>query len=158
MGKKAKSKYPRRRKKHRGVRAFFTVLTFCVIVGAIIMSLTVFLKVAKVEVRGAARYKSSDIVLASGIKVGDNLFGINKFAVSDKVLKKYPYIETLKITRRLPDTFVFTVTERVPCGYIDLGEQRWIIDKTGTLLERTSVKKKINLPKILAGEPLLAPV
>lgn len=158
MGKaRGNERYRRRRKKRRGLRVFLTLLTFCIVIGAIIASLTVFLKVSKIEVNGATKYKKEDIIATSGIQKGDNLFGINKFNVSSVILKKYPYIETIKITRRLPDTFVFDVTERVICGYIDVSDQRWIVDKFGYLLERVPQKTQVKGAKILAGEPALAP-
>ncbi len=154
---KRNERYRKRRRRRRGPRIFFTLLTFCIVAGAIIASLTVFLKVAKIEVRGAARYTDAQIIESSGIQVGDNLFAVNKFAVSSKMLNEFPYLESVRITRRLPDTFVFEVTERVPCGYIDTEDQRWLIDKAGYLLERVDKTQEVQAANILSGEELLAP-
>ena len=132
---KRNERYRKRRRKRRGPRIFLTLLTFCIVIGAIVASLTVFLKVAKIEVRGAAYYTNEQIIKSSEIQVGDNLFAINKFAVSSKILADFPYLESIKITRRLPDTFIFDVTERKPCGYIDTEDQRWIIAVSYTHLD-----------------------
>lgn len=154
---KRNERYRKRRRKRRGPRIFLTLLTFCIVIGAIVASLTVFLKVAKIEVRGAAYYTNEQIIKSSEIQVGDNLFAINKFAVSSKILADFPYLESIKITRRLPDTFIFDVTERKPCGYIDTEDQRWIIDRAGYLLERVEKTKQVSGANIIAGEQLLAP-
>lgn len=147
----------RKRRRRRGLRIFLTLLTFCIVVGAIIASLTVFLKVAKIEVNGTMRYTSEQILETSGIEIGDNLFAVNKFAVRDRILETYPYIDSVEITRRLPDTFVFQVTERTACAYVDTEDQRWLVDKGGHLLERTDITQPQFIAKIVSDEPLLAP-
>lgn len=157
MAKRRKS-VQRRRRRRRGARMFWTLMTFLIVAGAIIASLTVFLKVARVDLSGATRYTAEEIIETSEIKVGDNLFGVNKFAVKEKILSDYPYIEDIKITRRLPDTFVFAVTERTPCGYIEANDCKWIIDSKGFLLERVEKEEEIALAAIVSGEELMAPV
>lgn len=147
-----------RRRRRRGAKIFWSLVTFLIVAGAIIASLTVFLKVARIDVEGALRYTSEEIIETSQIKVGDNLFGINEFAVRDKILGDYPYIEDVRITRRLPDGFLFTVTERIPCGYIEANDCKWIVDSKGFLLERIEKEEEVAGAVIIADEDLLAPV
>ncbi len=154
----AKRRRSTRRRRRRGARIFWTLVTFLIVAGAIIGSLTVFLKVARVEVEGATRYTGEEIIETSEIKVGDNLFGINKFAVKEKILSDYPYIEDIRITRRLPDTFLFAVTERIPCGYIEANDCKWLIDSKGFLLERLEKEMEAQGALIVSDEELMAPV
>ena len=143
---KQKKNVRRRRRKKSGARIFWTLVTFLIVAGAIVASLTVFFKVARIDVNGNSRYTSESIIASSEIQMGENLFAVNKFKVQEKILSAHPYIEEIKITRRLPDAFVFSVTERIPCGYIETVDAKWLIDSKGYLLER---KEKHNLPKIL---------
>lgn len=138
----------RRRRKRRGGNAFLSLLTFCVVIGAIITSVTVFLKVAQVEVTGSTRYEPKDIIETSGIKTGDNMFMINKFEVAGKILDRYPYIEQIKIRRRLPDTFTFEITERVGVAYIEFYGNRWLIDSNAYILEMLPKDTEATVPKI----------
>ncbi len=156
MAKRRRSAHRRRRR--RGAKIFWSLVTFLIVVGAIVASLTVFLKVARIEIEGISRYTSEEIIETSQIKVGDNLFGINEFAVRDKILGDYPYIEDVKITRRLPDGFLFTVIERIPCGYIEANDCKWIVDSKGFLLERMEKEEEISGAVIVAAEELLSPV
>ena len=156
MAKKKKNVRNRRRKR-RGARVFWTLFTFLIVAGAIIASLTVFLKVADVKVSGNTRYTAAQIIESSGIKVGDNLFGVNKFEAIEHIKSDFPYIEDIKITRRLPDTFIFEVIERVPCGYILEEECAWVVDYKGYLLERVERSGTVTGIEVRAGESLVTP-
>lgn len=147
----AAKKY-RRRKKKKSSGFFLSLLTFCVVVGAIVASVTVFLKVADVFVTGTTRYEPDDIVKTSGIETGDNMFMINKFEVAERILNEYPYIEQIKIRRKLPDTFTFEITERVAAAYIESDGNHWLIDNNAYILEMLEDGHEIKVPKVTGGE------
>ena len=152
----AARRYNRRRKKRRGGGFILSLLTFCVVIAAIVMSVTVFLKVATIEVSGLTKYEPSDIIATSEISLGDNMFMVNKFEVANRILETYPYIEQIKIRRRLPDTFTFEITERTPAAYIECDGSLWLIDKKGYLLEAVSELGDLKIPKI-SGAMVLNP-
>lgn len=147
----AAKKYRRRKKKKSG-GFFLSLLTFCIVVGAIVASVTVFLKVADVLVTGTTRYDPADIVETSGIETGDNMFMINKFEVAERILSEYPYIEQIKIRRKLPDTFTFEITERVASAYIESDGNRWLIDNNAYILEMLADGDAVKVPKVTGGE------
>lgn len=142
----------RRRRRRRNGGFILTLLTICIVVAAIVMSGTVFLKVADISVSGSTRYDSKDIIATSGIETGDNMFMINKFDVANRILEKYPYIESIKIRRRLPDTFLFNIKEREPAAYIENAGNRWLIDKNAYLLEMLSSEAETVVPKISGAQ------
>ena len=150
----AARKYNRRRKKRRGGSFILSLLTFCIVVAAIVMSVTVFLKVAKIEVSGLTKYDPNDIIETSGIKLGDNMFIMNKFEIANRILQTYPYIEQIKIRRRLPDTFTFEITERTAAAYVLHEGNCWLVDKKGYLLEMVADVENMNIPKITGVEVL----
>ncbi len=153
----------RRRRKRRNGSFVLSLLTFLIVIGAIVASVTVFLKVAEVQVSGSVRYPAADIIESSGIKTGDNMFLVNKFEVAEKLLSEYPYIEQIKIRRRLPDTFLFEITERVAAAYVLSDGNRWLIDNNAHILERIAPDAEVKVPKIsgcevmtpFAGSPLV---
>ncbi|MBQ9986715.1 MAG: FtsQ-type POTRA domain-containing protein [Oscillospiraceae bacterium] len=138
----------RRRRRRKSSGFFLSVITFCIVIAAIITSVTVFLKVAEVQVTGTTRYDAADIIATSGIETGDNMFMINKFDVAERILDKYPYIEQIKIRRKLPDTFTFEITERVPAAYIENQGNRWLIDNNAYILEMLTPEAKVTVPKV----------
>lgn len=142
----------RRRRKKRNGSFVLSLLTFLIVIGAIVASVTVFLKVAEVQVSGSVRYPAADIVESSGIKTGDNMFLVNKFEVAEKLLSEYPYIEQIKIRRKLPDTFLFEITERVAAAYVVSDGNRWLIDNNAHILERIAPDAEVKVPKISGCE------
>ena len=141
----------RRRKKRKERRLILTIFTFLIVVGAIITSITVFLKVADIEVKGLTKYDEDDIIATSGIKVGDNMFAVNKFNVAEKILNEYPYLKTIKIRRKLPDTFIFEITERSPLAYISADGKKWLIDGSAYILEMLPADAKPEFPEIVGA-------
>ena len=141
-------------KKHRRRSGSFiwSLFTFCIVIGAIVAAVTVFLKVADVQVSGSTRYSAEDIVKTSGIETGDNMFMINKFEVANAILEEYPYIEQIKIRRKLPDTFTFEITERIAVAYVEVSRTRWLIDSNGYILEMVAKGEETKVPKVSGCE------
>lgn len=66
-----------------------------------------------VVVTGTQRYTQQEVIDATGIKTGDNLFLMNKYDVAQNIVGELPYIEEIRINRKLPDTLLIQVEE---CG------------------------------------------
>ena len=123
---------PRRRRYHG--RGRLTVLTrflsFLVICSAIAAALILFFKTQNFVVSGNRRYTEQEIIDSTGVEIGDNMFLLNKFAISSQITAQLPYIETVSIRRSLPDTLVITV-EGVrgggghPAGQCGMAGQQW---------------------------------
>jgi len=107
-----------------------------IIAVAIVVGCIVFFKVQHVEVSGNHRYTQEEVVAVSGIQVEDNLYRINKFKVAEVLMADLPYIETVNIRRRLPDTILINVTETAPVAALSSGGAWWLMNEEGKLLER----------------------
>ena len=105
----------RKQKKYRRGRGRLgkILLFLCVVavLAAMTVGATVFFQVEQIEVSGNQRYTQEEIVAVTGIKAGDNLFRMNKFAIQDHVKEEMPYIEDILIRRRLPSTITVAVKE-----------------------------------------------
>ena len=66
-----------------GTFTFGAVLVIC---GAIVAALTLFFRVNTVVVSGQQRYTQQQILDASGIQTGDNLFLLNKYDVANQII------------------------------------------------------------------------
>ena len=129
----------RANRRQRIIRAAGRVLFLAILVAAAICALTIFFKVKTISVEGAMRYHAEEIVAGMGVKQGDNLYLWNKVKVSDRLLHDFPYLESVQIRRRLPDTLMVTVTEcsgavAVPSGtgYCYLSEQGKVLELSET--------------------------
>ena len=100
---------PRRGKSRLG--KLIQLLFVLALLAAVTVGATVFFQVEQVVVTGNSRYTQEEIVAATGIRPGDNLFRMNKFAIQDQVLEEMPYLEDILIRRKLPSTITVAVRE-----------------------------------------------
>jgi cell division protein FtsQ len=127
---------------------------------ALTVGATVFFRVERISVSGGRRYTQEDIIAASGIQIGDNLYALNKVRIDRNIRTQLPYVGELSINRVLPSTIVIQVTEweavaqiaapdpaqaaavqeELAGGEADaepavLGQEPWLINARGKLLE-----------------------
>ena len=93
------------RRHHGGLWIFLGVIAL------IILAMSVFFVVTDIDVEGNARYTDEEIVLASGLEKGENLFFINRYDAASRIFSKLPYINDVMVTRELPSRVVISVTE-----------------------------------------------
>lgn len=99
-----------KKQKRKKVRVYFFLTVFSIAV-LIILSLTVFFNIRSFSVKGNERYTEKQIIEASGIREGKNLFRLNKFKIADALETKLPYLGHVHIYRKLPTTLCFEVEE-----------------------------------------------
>ena len=131
----------RRRRRHhrRGFGILYKLLSVVLISAAIVVALTLFFRVETIDVTGATRYTGEEVIDASGIKDGDNLFLLNKYAIADSIRARLPYVSSISISRRLPDTLIIEVTDGVPGGVILYENEYWTVSaKNGRLMGKQS--------------------
>ena len=132
-----RNKYSRRRRQGR-FSFLYRILIFMIICAAIAVALTLFFKVEKVSVAGNSRYTADQIVEASGIKIGDNMFFLNKYGTSEQITSALPYIETVQITRQLPDTLVIIVRECSAPAAVQQDGKLWLLSGDGKIVDSRS--------------------
>jgi cell division protein FtsQ len=115
---------------------------------ALTVGATVFFRVEIVSVTGNSRYTQEEILAATGIQMGDNLYQLNKNQLSQQVLQSLPYTRSVSIRRSLPNAILITVTEWdavaqiVPAQSDEIPEgetaaqEPWLISVGGKLLEQ----------------------
>ncbi len=113
---------------NKRVRRIVLIL-LCVIVALCVFRLLLLLfPVKEFEIEGDTKYDLNEIVNAAGIRTGDRLYGINKSKVEKKILEKCPYIESVKIKRKFPNTVCFVIQERGSGWYLQVGEDFYALD------------------------------
>lgn len=127
-------------------------------VAVVLLLLVVLFRVDTFEVEGNVRYSAEEVAEASGITVGDVLMGVNKTQTASRILAGLPYVETVTISKRLPGTVRFEVTEcsaagqaRSHTGII------WLMTREGELLERLDEAPDSAYPEIV-GTQLDVPI
>ena len=124
------------RKRRQGRFSFlYKILIFVAICGAIAVALALFFKVDTITVTGNSRYTANQIIEASGIETGDNMFFLNKYHASERITAALPYVETVRISRQLPDTLVVTVTECTAPAAVSQDGKLWLLSGDGKIVD-----------------------
>ncbi len=125
-------------KKRRKI-AFYTFLVILLICTVTVLSLTVFFNISKITVNGNSHYTAQKIIDESGLKKGDNLFRMNKFKIIDSLKAKLPYLDSVKIDRKLPVSIEINVTESENFMCVSSGSGICVVDKNLKILNRVAI-------------------
>lgn len=117
------------------------------IIAVIILLSSSLFNIEDIIIVGNNKISNETIISLSGIELYENMFKFNKLSVIDK-LKQEPYIENVKISRKLPNKIEITVEERTPKYSLEYAGSYAYINNQGYILEITN--EKLNLP-ILTG-------
>jgi len=113
--------------------------TIVAVVLALVLGMSIFFKVAHVEVAGVSNYTEWDILQAAGIQEGENLLTLSKAAVSGRILQHLPYVDSVRIGIRLPDTVQIEIVEEDVAYAIQASDNTWwLMDDSGKILEQTN--------------------
>ncbi len=129
------------------------ILTFAVVVIAIVFLMSVFLRISDISVEGNEHYTDEEIIKAIDIEQGDNLFFFDRFAAISRVFAKLPYVEEVSVSRHLPDKVVVTVQECRALAYIAVGDENWTIDRSCKVLGKATDSELGSLIRIEGVNP-----
>ena len=128
-----------RRRRRRRVMAVFYFFLFLLVLGtALTLSLTVLFRVETIEVQGESRYTAEQILEASGLETGGNLFLTDIDAASEAIEKKLPYIGEADVKRVLPSEIEIAVSEEQVAGAVLDDTQYILVGVSGKVLERVT--------------------
>lgn len=156
-----KKRKQERKEKNRKRRNLFIIAG--IIIGLFILSFTKLVNVDRVVVKGNNYFLDSEIISMAHVKMGNNLiYKPGKIRIKSYLLQN-PYIEKVKVRRRLPSTLVIKVREReqmaaIPYDgkYIVTDSDRIVLRKTTDMPHLTVIEgikiKKMKLAKELEGE------
>ncbi len=109
---------------------------FCIIavLTLAVLSVTVFFPVKTITVSGKSVYQSKQIVSASGIKEGENLFITGRDA-EEKIARNLPYIKEVNVKRKFPATITLEVTANKAAYCYKTKKGFLVCDSSDKLLE-----------------------
>ena len=143
---------PMRKRKKRS--ALFAPISFLLVCAALVFGLSVFFRVANIEVQGAQRYTPEEIIAASGIEEGDNLFFVNRSSAISRIYARLPYVETALVDLRLPNRLTITITESEAVACVTAEDGTWAIDRSCKLLSRLNADELGGLIRIHGLTPI----
>jgi len=96
--------------------------SFAVVVSAafLVLCALTFFRVSTINVSGNAIYSVEEIIAASGIEKGRNLYELNHALIEKNIILKYPFIKEVELNREIPSTVELVITEDIPAYYTDV--------------------------------------
>lgn len=124
-----------RKIRKRRIRITFFIFIFLLICVGAILSLTVFFPIKNIDISGSSVYSSAELQKASGINIGDNLFVVSGAQVESSLKTRLPYVESIELKRKLPDTLIITVTDADKYACYSTDGKNYLVSRSGWVLE-----------------------
>lgn len=123
------------------------------VVLAIVMGLSVFFRVEKVVVYGNNAYSAWTIQEASGIENGQNLLTFGSVRACGKIRTNLPYVDTVRIGIKLPDTVNIYIKEfDVVYAIASPGGEWWLMTSGGKITDKIDAGTANSYTKVLGVE------
>lgn len=147
----------KRKQRNRGrFGVVYKFLSLVIVLVAVAAGCAVFFRVNEITVVGESKYDPQEIIAASGIEQGDNLFLLRRLQIAKQIVAELPYVDDVSIRKAPPDGVVITVTKCTPAAVIQDGEGSWwVVDAKGKLLEQVSSYQQQGLAVVTGLKALL---
>lgn len=131
-----------RQKKKKRRRMISRIGIAVLVLLAIVFAPTIFFQVSKINVTGDTRYTSEQLIKSTGVKQGDNMFFLDTKQIAADLKDEYPYLDTVKLCRKLPSTLQIEVNDRTAALSIEQNGKYLILDMSGKVMEKTKSAAK----------------
>lgn len=136
-----------------GVKVVSGLVLLAVTVGALAFGVhryaqtTPRFAVSTVEIQGTKRLLREDVLAASGIQKGQNIFSL-QIEKAERALVDSPWISSARVTRRLPGTVKLDVVEREPKAIAVISDKNFLVSQDGTPFKELGSGDPHDLPLI----------
>ena len=113
-----------------------------VISAIIALLLSPVFNIQTIEVVGNKQISKEEIKSLSGIEIYENLFKVINKKVENNI-KENAYINTVKVSKKIPDTIHIEVEEREASYMLEYGNGFVYVNNQGYMLEISSIKKEL---------------
>lgn len=118
-------------------RLLLRLATVAAVVLALVFGVSIFFKVENITVSGVQKYSAWTVKEASGIEIGDNLLTFGKAKAYGKIVANLPYVESVHIGIKLPDTVNIEIKELdVVYSVKDSVDGWWLMTSEGKIVEK----------------------
>lgn len=108
-------------------RFLLQLVSVVAVVLALMFGMSIFFKVDTVTVAGANKYTEWDVRQASGIQQGENLLTISEAKLSGNIRSKLPYVDTVRVGIKLPDTVKIEIKELDVVYAVEAADGSWLL-------------------------------
>ncbi len=143
------------KRKKRRLRSIITVILFMVFAAAFlgIYSYTKGAPIANIIIEGESKYKNEKIIECAEIYEGLNMMSLREKKLNEKITAELPFIHSVELSRKLPDTVTLTVTPTKE-KYLIVNDKGYIcVDEHEKVVSAKKMKLQEGSYKISGFEP-----
>lgn len=130
-------------------RFLLRLATVLAVVLALVLGMAIFFKVKTVNVAGGQKYSAWEVMEASGIQEGDNLLGLSRAKHSSLIRSNLPYVESVRISIKLPDTVNIEIKELEVAYAVQAADDSWwLMRGDGLIVDKTDEANAQNRTRI----------
>lgn len=122
------------------------IIIILIAVSLVLLMMSDLFNCKKIIVQGNQKINEKNIINMSGVKIGENIFKIYKNKVEKNIMQN-PYVENVKIIRRLNGTIEIKIEERTATYMINCESGCLYINNQGYILEKAD--EPIQVPAII---------
>ena len=115
---------------------------------SVILVVRSFMRVSEIDVTGYSSYSSEDIITATGIKMGDKLYSIDKSEIARNIMRDCPYVSSVNVKFRFPNTVKIDLECYTAVWYVEIEGDFYSLDAELRVLEETFNEQKYKNGKI----------
>ena len=109
---------------------------------SVILVVRSFMRVSEIEVTGYSSYSREDVITASGIKMRDKLYSVDKDEVARKIMRDCPYVSKVDVKLKFPNTVKLDLECYTSVWYVEMEGDFYSLDADLRVLEETFNEQK----------------
>ncbi|MGI5824658.1 MAG: cell division protein FtsQ/DivIB [Bacillota bacterium] len=127
----------KKKKRRRGSFRWMRIILFCLVCALIGfgISQSPLFNVKQINVSGNENVDTAVIAELSGIKEGQHIYSL-RTGRAETMIATNPWVESVKVSRKLPNTIDIVITERQAVAAVAAGDGVLIVDKEGYVLKK----------------------
>ena len=130
-------------------RLILHLVTVVAVVIAVLLGISVFFKVENHSISGCDKYSAEQIWEAAGIRDGENLLTIGIPQASARIMEKLPYIASVRIGIKLPNTVYIEVVESKVVYALQAEDQSWwLVNSQGKVVDQAPDGEQTSYTKL----------
>ncbi len=138
----------------RSRSALYAPLALILLCVAAVIFVSLFFRVSIIQVENDTVYTDEEIIAASGLEKGVNLFFINNFTAVSSIYATMPYVESVSLKRVMPNRVVISVTGSEAVACVSFGSDYWLINANCKLLEKIDNDQAQSFIRVENLEPM----
>lgn len=144
---KDKKSKPKKKQENKSKKPLIIILIILLLIcGLVFLMSSKLFEIKNIEIKNNSRVSKEEVEEFCEFDKYRNIFWVTKLRIS-KDLEKNAYVENIKIHKKLPNTLIIDINERVPKFMLQIADSYVYINNQGYLLEVST--ENIGLPIIL---------